>query len=81
MQNTNADYLCSSTQMFQNSSFTDILKFHYFFNQISNYMSMQTIQYTRLCSSTFHPTSHTITTIYIKVTGGDEVTDVNFSSG
>jgi len=31
--------------------------------------------------STFHPTSHTITTIYIMVTGRAEVTDVNISSG
>lgn len=33
------------------------------------------------CSSTFHPTSHTITTIYITVTWGAKVTDVNINSG
>lgn len=82
---TNAEYKCwlflFITQLFDNSSFRDILKFHYFFNQIFNYMSMQSNQYTKLCSSTFHPTSHTITTIYIMVTGEANVTDVNISSG
>jgi len=48
MQNTNADYFCARTQLFENSSFTFIFKFHYFFKQISYYMSMQTTQYTRL---------------------------------